>query len=280
MSRWFCTCGSIEGRGRLAMMVTGFALALLAGSAGPAQARSDTLRLDGVTLRLVALPPTADGEMRGALSIELEPGWKTYWIAPGPVGLAPQLDFSTSDDIAQATVALPPPIRFAEGDTQSIGYDELVVLPVHAEATGSAPVLRLDAVLGVCRELCVPVQATLEAEPSSRLSDRALVARAESAIPTETGPWKPSAATWNADRSALRLTLPASPGEKALDAFVAAGEGWSFGAPILQADGAGTAYVLPVLSRPSSEADLESVDVLLTAGEIAQLSRAVPITRQ
>ncbi len=78
----------------------------------------------------------------------------------------------------------------------------------------------------------------------------------------------------------LRLTLPASPGEKALDAFVAAGEGWSFGAPILQADGAGTAYVLPVLSRPSSEADLESVDVLLTAGEIAQLSRAVPITRQ
>lgn len=278
MSRRICTCGNIEGRGRLAMMVTGLILALAGAFVGDARAQSDTHRQDGVTLRLVALPPAADGSISAALSIELEPGWKTYWTAPGPVGLVPRLDYSASRDLADVTTAFPVPVRFREGEAQSVGYAEPVELPIAAKATGPHPMLRLEAFLGVCRELCVPVQATLAAEPSTSLSDRALVSRAHAAVPSAAGPLAVEKARWNADLTALLIEVPAAAGGKAPDAFVSAGDGWSFGPPAPQ--NAARELALPVLTRPSSSADLESVDILLTAGEIAQLSRTVPVTPQ
>ncbi|WP_294646423.1 protein-disulfide reductase DsbD domain-containing protein [uncultured Aureimonas sp.] len=277
MSRRFCTSVPFEGPGRLAIVVTG---ALLGASLmfGPANAADrDRYRQEGVTLRLVALPPEADGTIRGALSIELEPGWKTYWIAPGPVGLAPQLDTSGSTDVRKVRFAYPVPSRFREGEAESIGYLQTVELPITAEASGPRPLLRLRAFLGVCRELCVPVQAELMADPNPGLSDRAMVMRAGAVVPDEAGPLRASGARWNADGSALLVDL-ASPIEgPPPEGFVSAGDGWSFGAPSPAEGGPAETLVFPALSRPTGGAHPVSADILLTQNERAQLSRAVPI---
>ncbi len=277
MSRRFCTSAPTEGLGRLAMMVTG-ALLTLSLAPGPALAgETERYRQEGVTLHLVALPPDTGGKIRGALSIELDPGWKTYWIAPGPVGLAPQLDTSKSSDVENVRFAFPVPSRFSEGQAQSIGYVQTVELPIAAQASGPVPVLRLNAVLGVCRELCVPVQAELAAGPKPGLSDRALVARAEAAAPDTSGPLKASGARWDADEAALIVDLVSPIAGPLPDGFVSAGDGWSFGAPSLLEDGQTKSIVFPVLSQPTGDKRPVSADILLTQNERAQLSRAVPI---
>ncbi len=124
MSRRFCTCDRAEGLGRLAMMVIGAFGLLLAAASGPALAETDSFHQDGVTLRLVMLEPSDTGAVRAALSVELEPGWKTYWIAPGPVGLAPRLDISRTTGLSGVTIDFPAPVRFSEGEAESVGYVE------------------------------------------------------------------------------------------------------------------------------------------------------------
>lgn len=281
MSRRFCTCGRMERSSRFRIVVAVSLAALLAGFPAAAEAETDTIRQEGVTIRLVALEPDGDGLLRAALSIELEPGWKTYWIAPGPVGLAPQLDFSASSDVAGVDVAYPVPLRFSEGEAQSVGYAEPTALSLRTKTTGPSPVLRLRGLLGICREICVPVQVALAASTSRSLSDRALVARAEAAAPAESGPLQAKRTRWNADRSALLIEVEGVAGASAPDAFVAAGDGWSFGAPMpapTALAGMGSVLTVPVLTRPPGSAEIATVDVLLTQGEIAQLSRAVQIT--
>lgn len=277
MSRRFCTSAPSEGLGRLAIVLTG---ALLGASLAFGSAKAgdlDQYRQEGVTLHLVALPPEADGTIRGALSIELEPGWKTYWIAPGPVGLAPQFDTSGSTDVRKVRFGYPVPSRFREGEAGSIGYLQTVELPIAARASGPRPLLRLRAFLGVCRELCVPLQAELTADPKPGLSDRAMVARAGAAVPDEAGPLRASSARWNADGSALLVDLASPIAGQPLEGFVSAGDGWSFGAPSPAEGGSAEALVFPVLSRPAGGAHPVSADILLTQNERAQLSRAVPI---
>lgn len=277
MSQRICTWGGVEGFGCLAMRMTALAATVLVALSSPAIAASDTYRQEGVTLRLVALSPDAEGRVQAALAVDLDPGWKTYWIAPGPVGLAPALNFSASVGLDDPAVSLPVPIRFAEGDAQSVGYDEPVAFAIEAHATSPSPVLRLSALLGVCRELCVPVQASLEAAPSKSLSDRALVARAQSSAPPVAGSLAVASARWNAKGDALLIDAPSVREETSLEAFVSAGDGWSFGPPLLDEKGSKPVLSLPVLSRPSTVAELRSIDILLTIGESAQLSRAVPV---
>src|SRR3546814_19049068 len=49
---------------------------------------------EGGRMRLVALPPDADGTVRGALQIEPKPGWITYWREPGDAGIPPHVTLS------------------------------------------------------------------------------------------------------------------------------------------------------------------------------------------
>ncbi|WP_279481527.1 protein-disulfide reductase DsbD domain-containing protein [Aureimonas sp. SK2] len=251
---------------------------MLAGAllfAAPARAAEDMYRQEGATIRLVALAPDGVGNVHGALSIELEPGWKTYWIAPGPVGLAPRLDFSGSTDLSDPSVDYPPPIRFAEGNDESVGYAEPTAFAISAKAApGATPTLRLSAFLGICRELCVPVQVQLAAEPTDSLSDRALVRRAQATLPEDGGAPPPSL-RWNHDRSALVMDADTT-GSPLADVFVSAGDGWSFGRPTAVGN-SGRALSLPVLARPAPGAELGPVNILLTRADSAQQFRAVTI---
>jgi DsbC/DsbD-like thiol-disulfide interchange protein len=125
--------------------------------------------------------------------VVLNAGWKTYWRAPGD-GIPPHFDWSGSENLAQAQVLWPVPRRFADDTGQYAGYAEQVLFPVLIRPEDpSLPVrLRLQLEFGVCRDICVPEEVTLdralgkEAREDERLQILEFLARTPQ--PAMTGP--------------------------------------------------------------------------------------------
>jgi DsbC/DsbD-like thiol-disulfide interchange protein len=107
---------------------------------------SDLLRPDGTTL--------------AALEIDMPSTTKTYWRMPGETGIATKLDLAGSEGIAGHRIVWPYPVV----DTKT-GYTDFVyygptVLPFELDVRGDKPALQVVALMGVCSEICVPVQAS------------------------------------------------------------------------------------------------------------------------
>jgi DsbC/DsbD-like thiol-disulfide interchange protein len=99
----------------------------------------------------------------GGVAFELQAGWKTYWRTPGDSGVPPRFDFSKSDNVEAVTVLWPAPKKFDDGaGGHSLGYHDQFVLPLRIVAKNpDKPVtLRADINYAVCKELCIPVQAS------------------------------------------------------------------------------------------------------------------------
>lgn len=112
-----------------------------------------------------------DGRRIAGLSIIVAPGWKTYWRSPGEGGLPPDLDWSASRNLADLSVEWPAPMAFDSFGMTVLGYEGHVVLPLVIVPRDPAMpvVLDLAATIGVCAEICVPVeaQASLVIEPGT-----------------------------------------------------------------------------------------------------------------
>ncbi len=115
--------------------------------------------------RMIAGRVESGGASRiyAGLEIELDDGWKTYWRNPGTSGVPPRLELEGSENLAKAELLFPAPVRFKDRDGDTIGYKRTVVLPVVLTAKDpSKPiVLKGAAEIGICREVCIPVQPAL-----------------------------------------------------------------------------------------------------------------------
>jgi DsbC/DsbD-like thiol-disulfide interchange protein len=101
----------------------------------------------------------------GGISIELQPGWHTYWRTPGDSGVPPRFDFSKSENVEAVTVMWPAPTKFDDGaGGTSLGYTRQIVLPLRIVAKNSdkPPILRAEINYAVCEKLCIPVEASAE----------------------------------------------------------------------------------------------------------------------
>ena len=98
-----------------------------------------------------------------ALHLQLKPGWKTYWRSPGKTGLAPEISFVGSKNLKSIRILWPSPIVFGPKEMWSIGYKDRLVLPLRLTPKDkTAPVaLTLDALVGLCENICVPAEFTL-----------------------------------------------------------------------------------------------------------------------
>lgn len=119
-------------------------------------------------VRSVTLMPgwaEADGTYVGAVRIELEPGWKTYWRTPGEGGIPAEFTWEGSRNIAGAAVQWPTPGTFDTFGMRTIGYDREVLLPVIFEPTPGADEMlaHLHLYFGVCADICIPAEATTTA---------------------------------------------------------------------------------------------------------------------
>ncbi|MEQ9640775.1 MAG: protein-disulfide reductase DsbD family protein [Alphaproteobacteria bacterium] len=169
------------------------ALALLAGAGtAAAETASDWVDLQDAKVRLVAMSQGLDDDGAATLGVQIElaDGWKTYWREPGEAGLPPRLDWSGSDNLAEARLAYPAPHRFESFGMTSLGYAGAVIFPVKVRAADRdrRMVARVAVDFMVCERICVPIHADLaldlppgDAQPSAHA---AALARHAATVPT------------------------------------------------------------------------------------------------
>jgi len=151
--------------------------AALAGaiSSSPWVASTDSkVRLVSGTVDLDGSPTLVAG-----VQLRMELGWKTYWKNPGDSGVPPVFDWAGSKNLKHAELLYPAPHRFAEANGTAIGYDDEVVFPVKLtpEREGEPIELKLAFAYGLCKNLCVPNEVSLELAlaPDAGKGDAALI---------------------------------------------------------------------------------------------------------
>jgi DsbC/DsbD-like thiol-disulfide interchange protein len=214
--------------------------------ATPAYAvRSDWADLGEGQLRLLA-ERDGSGAIHGGVEIALEPGWHTYWRYPGVSGIPPRLDFADSENVRRVTVSYPVPERYDDGTGISLIYRDSVVFPFVVEAADpEKPVsLRLGALLGVCREICIPAEAeatvAIPLKPEADPLTRATLESAGTRIPGVPEKDRFAVETAEISGGSLRVSL-VLPGDGTPDLFVEPPEGWFVAQPVLVSGGEGHA---------------------------------------
>ena len=102
------------------------------------------------------------GKPVAAVEIGLAEGWKTYWRFPGDAGgVPPGFDWEKSENVANVTVLYPAPKRMTDESGITLGYKGGVVFPLEvvAKDPGKPVNLKLTLDYGVCKDICIPVQA-------------------------------------------------------------------------------------------------------------------------
>ncbi len=127
-------------------------------------ASSEWFKMIGGEMRLVTAATPNSRTLKAALEIRLKKGWKTYWRSPGESGIPPQFSFVASRNVVDAKVSYPSPSYYTDFDTKIVGYKNRVIFPISVTlgAENTATELDLSAFIGICEEVCVPVQAHLK----------------------------------------------------------------------------------------------------------------------
>lgn len=137
---------------------------------------------------------TFTDQVVAGLEMELGEGWKTYWRMPGDAGgVPPEFDFAGSSNVVRTGVLYPAAKRLTDRAGSTVGYKKHVVFPilVTPERAGEAVTLKVQLAFGVCREICVPSEASYEVT-----------------VPAEAKPPKPAALV----QALARVPFPVSGG--------------------------------------------------------------------
>ena len=240
---------------RVASLVAWFFFALAAGTAPAEAGRSAWVETPGGQIRLVTASLGADGSLPAILEIRLEPGWRTYWTDPGASGIPPEVTVRGkgpgADGIRFSGMRLPVPKRFAEGDLTYTGYDRPVAFPLMIKADPRiAPGTSLEAsvFLGICKSICIPVQATIDLAlsdpPDDTPLDETRIRTAFAALPqAPTADFTLTQARFDAVAHQIVLTLRLPNGAETPEIFLAAPSGYAFKEPEITAQEDGLTQV-------------------------------------
>ena len=121
---------------------------------------------------------TESGTYMTALRIQLAPGWKTYWRAPGQAGIPPRFDWEGSENLSDVQFHWPAPKIYVVNGVRTIGFKNELVLPIEItpKQRGQDISVRARIELGVCEDICMPVNVSVAAElqgaggPDARIS--------------------------------------------------------------------------------------------------------------
>lgn len=117
-----------------------------------------------VKLRLISDNVLArDGTFKVGLHIRMPQHVKTYWRVPGDTGIPAHFDHKQSINLESLVLHWPYPVRDIDNGKITHVYHGEIVLPFTARAVNAnVPVaVHLQAQLGLCSDICVPVQADL-----------------------------------------------------------------------------------------------------------------------
>ena len=161
-------------------------------------AESSWLNATDSKVRLIGGTVPVKGEERtvAGIQIRMEPGWKTYWRNPGDSGVPPSFDWKGSTNLKAADVLYPAPRRFTDAGGVAIGYEDEVVFPVliTPERPDEPVELKLSLSYGLCKDLCIPNEASLSLELPAKGAagngDALLLARFLDLVPKPVEPGK------------------------------------------------------------------------------------------
>ena len=124
---------------------------------------TDWVEVHGGAVRLLSSGPIEDGRYLAGLEFLLEPGWHTYWRYPGEAGIPPQFTFVNTENLKDIEILYPVPERYSDGFSESVVYHDGIVLPlkITPENEDLNVHLTLELFFGICKDICVPGDATL-----------------------------------------------------------------------------------------------------------------------
>jgi suppressor for copper-sensitivity B len=207
------------------------------------------------------------------LEIDLKPGWKTYWRAPGDAGFAPELTFVGSENLAAAKLAYPTPHRFELFGLQTFGYKDQVVYPIAVTPKNPGAPVGLKAHLRylVCAEVCIPYEADLAldipAGPATPSGQAPLINRFQAMVPGDGRTIGLSLTGAAIDDAGKLVIKAASSGQRFTepDVIVEGPSGLQFGKPDRTFSGDGETATLTVPITRSADPDAPvSGDLTLT----------------
>jgi suppressor for copper-sensitivity B len=254
-------------------------LAMLLGQPGEARAAtSDWAHNDQGDLRLISATSGVgqDPALRLGLQFRMAEGWKIYWRSPGDAGFPPSVDWSGSENLAEAELRWPVPHRFQLFGLQTFGYGGEIVLPIDARAEDPSQPVRLNAEVNylTCEEICVPHTVTLALTlppGAARPSDQAFaIDRFRSQVPGAGAgaglDLTRAALLADGDSPVLELAVDADPALQAPDAVVEGLRGVSFGKPEVALQDGGRRAVLRLEGErgPSAEGPLAGKTATVT----------------
>lgn len=205
-------------------------------------ATSEWVTSTGGMIRIVAAPVDKDGTIPASLEIKLNPGWKTYWREPGASGIPPQITLDPAEGIVLEKIGFPVPKTFDDGTVRYIGYDKSVSFPLTLKrVSGEGDVnIRASVFLGICEDICIPVQGeldlTLKQGDFDNPLDAARIEGAVAALPeAPADDFMVTTAVYDAQTSTVRLSLrlPQDTATDHRDLFLAGPSGVSFGKPVI-----------------------------------------------
>jgi thiol:disulfide interchange protein DsbD len=109
------------------------------------------------------------GEVLVALRQTIAKDWHTYWRNPGDAGQATTLDWRLPSGWQAGQIIWPTPKRLPLGTLMNYGYEGEALLPVSITVPADAKpgqrlTLKAEAGFLVCKDICIPEQASLTAE--------------------------------------------------------------------------------------------------------------------
>ncbi|KSV95780.1 protein-disulfide reductase DsbD domain-containing protein [Sinorhizobium sp. GL28] len=217
-------------------------------------ATSDWVTSPGGMIRLVAAQPRQDGTIPATLEVKLNAGWKTYWREPGASGIPPQVTIDPASGVVLEKVGFPVPKAFDDGVVRYVGYDKSVAFPLtlkRVQGTGDVNI-RASVFLGICEDICIPVQGeltlALKQGDFDNPLDSARIDDAVAALPE--APSKDFAVTasrYDAEKTELHLSVHLPDGADHPELFLAGPSGVSFGKPEISTEGeTGLSAAVPV----------------------------------
>ena len=236
-------------------------------------------------MRLIAGGVQADGGYLAGLMVRIEPGWKMYWRSPGEAGVPPYFDWSGSENLQDAQVRWPLPMRFSLYDLQTYGYHDEVVLPVYVRPRrpGAPVVLKLKADLAICSDICLPVSFSdrLRLQPGQAAESvvRDYAARVPRLVDPARLPVRARIAE-KADGSILTVDISKAEGFGSPDLIVETGPGDALSAPEFIRLSPGRLRFRYRLDAGASQWLLEEdLTVILYEGRHALERRQIPIEK-
>jgi suppressor for copper-sensitivity B len=150
-------------RVRLPLFALCLGTALCTGGAAHATATEWVGDKHAAVRLITSVDDVAGATLDAGLEFRFADGWHGYWRAPGDAGVAPQIDWSRSDNIAGANVAWPAPHRLVIEGLQNYTYEGRVVLPIKLHIKNSTAAARIEVGVSyaACSDVCVPYQANL-----------------------------------------------------------------------------------------------------------------------